>query len=1185
MTDPGGTSATGGRVSSEASMICNNCGAENREGRKFCKDCGTALGLVCPGCGTTNDPGDSFCGECGESLMADASAAVAVPSEAQAAAPATEKRFVSVLFADLVGYTTLSEDRDSEEIRDMLTNYFERAQEIIERFGGAVDKFIGDAVMGVWGATVVQEDDAERAVRAALELVDMVDALGEELDLPDLMLRAGVNSGATAVGPGGNEQGLVVGDLVNVASRLQSIAEPRTVFVGEATESVTNRSIDYRYQGERSVKGKSETVPAWRALRVASMVGGRDTDDIRQPPFVGREREMRLIKDALSGVESEGRARLVSIIGEAGIGKSRLADEFKNHVDGFTHDVYWHQGRSPSYAEGLTFWALGEMVRQRAGILETEEPARAMIRLRTTVADFVPSEDDRQWIEPKLAGLLGLAEMPPGTRSELFSALRAFFQNIAERGPTVLVFEDLHWADDGLLEFITELVERSTRSPLFVVTLARSDLLERQPGWGSQHRNSLGLRLPSLSESEMTRLLSEYLPGLPDDVIDSLADRTAGIPLYAVEIVRMLVASGELESVDGQYRFNGDADSMTLPESLQAVIGARIDRLTEEERSVLQDASVLGQSFTLEALAAMRGADPTEVESALRRLVQAEVLDIEDDPRSPERGQYHFLQSLIREVAYGRLSRPDRREKHLAVAAHFEGIDDPELAGVVAGHIMGAYEASPQGPERDALAAQALNSVVDAADRALVLHSYSQALNLLDASIGLAMDPAKRADLQLRAALVARNAGEVERGLDYAADVLDHSTADGDVTGIRRAATARSDILNSNYRSAEALEAIEGVYLDLENVDDPITAHVAAEAGRSYMLNHRLDEAIDAIERLLPVAEREGLTELTLTSLVTQATAFGQVNRPVEARTVLQGVAAVAEDAGLLMTAMRAYNNLASILLFDDPVSTMEMAEHSGEILSRLGDHRWGVRYTWDRAFDDWDNGRYGQALSRLDTYDPEDLSEWWQHSWNTGRTWVDLLRTGDPDLHLRMIEALSFFADETDQQIRVGIDSWQCDVEAAVGRWDQAYDLAMTIDDPWGSAAWRAAQAGAWTHDLQRVEAVIQLAEPIEPRRARMLRGLRMYLGATRAALQGDLAEASRVFRELIALWDGVAFLDDLTCVRATFAMLVGQDDPAAASAAQDAYDWLSETGTSSLISVYADGLPQVAAAEAATR
>jgi class 3 adenylate cyclase/tetratricopeptide (TPR) repeat protein len=1165
-------------------MICDTCETENREGRKFCKECGSSLAFSCPNCGAANDPGDKFCGDCGTVLNTDA------PDVKAAAAPQTldtptkaEKRFVSVLFADLVGYTTFSESRDSEDIGDMLTTYFDRSREIIERFGGTVDKFIGDAVMGVWGATVVQEDDAERAVRAALELVDMVDALGDELELSELALRAGVNSGATWVGPGGNEQGLVVGDLVNVASRLQSIAEPRTVFVGEATEAVTGRSIDYESKGERRVKGKSDAVPAWRALRVASMVGGRGEDDTRHPPFVGRERDMRLLKDALSAVESEQRARLVSIIGEAGIGKSRLAEEFKNHVDGFSNDTYWHQGRSPSYGDSLALWALGEMVRQRAGILETEQPARARIRLRTAVADFVPRQDDRDWIEPRLAGLLGLAEMPPGTRSELFSALRSFFQHIAASGPTVLVFEDLHWGDDGLLEFITELVERSTRSPLLVVTLARPDLLDRHAGWGARHRNSLGVRLPSLSESEMNRMFTEYLPGLPDDVIESLADRTAGVPLYAVEIVRMLMASGEINEVDGRYRFDGDLDRTALPESLQAVIGARLDRLGEDERSTLQDAAVLGQSFTLEGLAAMRDRDPADLEPILRRLVQAEVLDIEDDPRSPERGQYQFIQSLIREVAYGRLSRADRREKHLAVSAYFESIDDAELAGIVAGHVMGAYEASPEGPERDALADQARHSLLDAAHRALDLHSYTAASNLLDAAIELAFDTAERADLQLLAALVAKDAGEVERGLSYAAAALEHYTGEADTDGVRRVATVRSNIFNSTYRSPEALEAIEAAYRDIEAVDDVITAGVAAEAGRSYMLNFQDEDAIEAIDRLLPVAEREGMADVILNSLVTQATALGNVGRSVEARTILEGAATVAHESGHLMTEVRALNNLAAIRSADDPIAAMEITERSAEVLPRLGDHQWGVRTTWDRATNAMEMGRYDEALARLDTYEYEELSDWWQGFWNIGRMWVELLRTGDAEVHDALVQAFTAYADESDPQLRAGLDAWQCTSHAAIGRWDDGYALAMGGIDPTGELTWEAGRAAIWTRDLGRVEAVIDKANAFETRGA-MLRAMHGLLEAARLALVGDRSAASSLFSEVLAEFTPVFSGVRLAHVQTAFAMLVGQEDPAAARAAQDAYDWLTETGTNSLLRVYAEGLPPSSVEDRAT-
>ncbi|MDH5372790.1 MAG: AAA family ATPase, partial [Acidimicrobiia bacterium] len=497
-------------------MTCRACGAENREDRKFCRECGNSLDVPCPNCGAANDPGDKFCGTCGHQLAETSS--VPTPEARPDAGTSAEKRFVSVLFADLVGYTTYTEQRDSEDVRDMLTVYFERSREIVERFGGTIDKFIGDAVMGVWGATSGREDDAERAVRAALELVDMVSALSAELDQPELILRAGVNSGAAVVGPGGNKEGMVVGDLVNTAARLQSIAEPGAVFVGDTTHSVTNRAIQYESMGSREVKGKEEPVSAWKALRIGGMMGGKAEGELRHPPFVGRDREMRLLKDQLSAVESEQRARLVSIVGEGGIGKTRLAEEFKNHLDGFTDDVYWHQGRSPSYGDGVAFWALGEMVRRRAGIVEGEDPARARTRLRTCVAEFVTSEEDRRWIEPRLEGLLGLAEMPPGGRAELFSALRSFFLNISTRGTTVLVFEDLHWADAGLIDFIAELVERSTRSPLLVITLARPDLLDGVPTWGAQHRSSMAVRLAPLTDADMRRMVGEYLPGIDNDV-------------------------------------------------------------------------------------------------------------------------------------------------------------------------------------------------------------------------------------------------------------------------------------------------------------------------------------------------------------------------------------------------------------------------------------------------------------------------------------------------------------------------------------------------------------------------------------------------------------------------------------------------------------------------------------------
>ena len=338
------------------------------------------------------------------------------------AVPQAERRLVTVLFADLVGFTPFAEERDAEEVRETLTRYFDLASEVIARYGGSVEKFIGDAVKAMWGAPVAHEDDAERAVRAGLELVDVVRSLG-----PEIQARVGVLTGEAAVTLGATNQGMVAGDLVNTAARLQSVAAPGTVLVGEATYRAGSSAIAFESLGQQALKGKSSPVPAWRALRVVAQRGGQGRAEGLEPPFVGREEELRLLKDALDATGREQRVRLVSITGPAGIGKSRLAWEFEKYLDGVVENVLWHRGRSPSYGEGIAFWALGEMVRRRAGLLETDDEATARGRLAATVAQYVPGEEDRRWVEPALLALLGLEPAPAGGRDALFAGWRLFF--------------------------------------------------------------------------------------------------------------------------------------------------------------------------------------------------------------------------------------------------------------------------------------------------------------------------------------------------------------------------------------------------------------------------------------------------------------------------------------------------------------------------------------------------------------------------------------------------------------------------------------------------------------------------------------------------------------------------------------------------------------------------------------
>ena len=418
-------------------MNCPNCGQANEAGRKFCAECGAALVSPCPTCGTVNAAGVKFCGECGTALTADAArrAAESPPAAYQPPAPvAAQRRQVTILFVDLVGFTEFAEGRDSEDLREVQGGYFGLARDTIERYGGQVEKFIGDAVMAVWGAPVAYEDDAERAVRAALDVVGSVETVD-----PGLIARAAVVTGEATVSPDAVGQGMVSGDAVNQASRLQSAAAPGTVLVSDATRIATRQAIVFERVDDQQLKGKSLPTAAWRALRVVAGRRGAGRSEQLEAPFVGREGELRHLKDLLNTTATVRRTRVVSVVGQAGVGKSRLVWELEKYVDGIVEGVYWHYGRSPSHGEGVTFWALGEMVRQRARIAEDDDADTSRAKLAETVDDILSDPAERAWIEPRLQALLGVAEtVPSGDQEELFAAWRRFFERIAERGTTVL---------------------------------------------------------------------------------------------------------------------------------------------------------------------------------------------------------------------------------------------------------------------------------------------------------------------------------------------------------------------------------------------------------------------------------------------------------------------------------------------------------------------------------------------------------------------------------------------------------------------------------------------------------------------------------------------------------------------------------------------------------------------------
>jgi class 3 adenylate cyclase len=510
---------------------CASCGFQNEAGNRFCEECGSSLAASCPSCGEPTRTDARFCRNCGHALKTDAPATAG----ATTAAPTAERRLVSVLFTDLVGFTALAEDRDPETVRELLSRYFETATQIVTLHGGTVEKFIGDAVMAVWGTPVAHEDDAERAVRAALEMVDAVRALHA-----DLQARAGVMTGQAAVTLNAANQGMVAGDLVNTAARLQGVAEAGTVLVGEATMRAAERAVAFEPLGEHSLKGKTSPVPAWLARRVVGKGGGEGRSDALEAPFVGRDEELRQLKEVLHTVGRERRTRLVSITGPGGIGKSRLVWELEKYLDGVTETIWWHRGRSPSYGEGITFWALGEMVRRRAQLSEDDDEATTRARIQATLEEHVPDAAEREGIASALLTLLGVEPAPAGGREALFPAWRLFFERIAEKGTTALVFEDLQWADPGLLDFIDHMLEWSRAHPILIVTFARPELLERRPDWGTGRRNAVSLSLEPLSDEVMSEGLDGLVPGLPDAAVKLILERADGEDVRVVAVAQTL---------------------------------------------------------------------------------------------------------------------------------------------------------------------------------------------------------------------------------------------------------------------------------------------------------------------------------------------------------------------------------------------------------------------------------------------------------------------------------------------------------------------------------------------------------------------------------------------------------------------------------------------------------------------
>ncbi len=938
---------------------------------------------------------------------------------------------------------------------------------------------------------------------------------------------------------------MVAGDLVNTASRLQSVAPPGAVLVGEATQRAAAKSIAFEPAGDQVLKGKTAPVPAFRALRVVAEMGGRNRSEALEAPFVGRDEELRLLKDLFHATGRDRRARLVSVVGPAGIGKTRLAWEFLKYVDGLVEDTYWHSGRSPAYGEGITFWALGEMVRGRCRLLETDDDATTRAKVAEAVRDWVPDEEEQRWVEPGLLALLGSGEATAGGRDELFAAWRTFFERIASHGTVAMVFEDLHWADAGLLDFIDHLLEWSKSLPLYIVTLARPELLDRRPDWGAGKRNFTSLSLEPLPETAMRALLAGLVPGLPESAVRAIVARADGVPLYAVETVRMLVAEGRLAEEDGVYRPIGDLANLAVPETLHALIASRLDALEPADRGLLQDASVLGQSFTPAALSAVNGLDIAELEPRLRGLARREFLVHEADSRSPERGQYAFVQALIREVAYNTLARADRKVRHLAAARWFEALGDDELAGALAGQYLAAYRSAAEGPEADALAGQARLALKGAAERAAALGSHEQALSLVRQALTVTLDAAEEAELLERAGDSASAAGHHEEAVSLLGRAVDLGQVRGDRHAVARATASLSRAMLYGRQTEGArvlLEAAATEFADLEA--DPGVIALMGQLARAHLFEGEWERAIVVADRVLEAAEHADLVPVIADTLVTKGSSLCNRRRYHEGIGLIGIGGELAEAHHLHSTSLRALLNRAGNQAELDPGAALATDRSGLELARRLGVRTMVISFVAGAADAAIRAGDWEWAVRELDTELEGEVEPFDR---------ATLLYSAIPYRAYRGESVSQLVAEfdqltehSTDPTIRTQPFDLRACIALAEGRLGDARDQALTSNAmlPFLRALELAARAAFWLRDLEAARADVAAFEAtgahgpaFEASRATLRAGL--------AALEGRRADAQALYRDALRAWRHLDLPWDEALTGMDMVAVLGPDDP----------------------------------------
>ncbi len=808
--------------------------------------------VACASCGAENAAGSRFCNDCG------------APFVVVQASLGEERKVVSALFCDLVGFTADSDGADPEDVDRMLTSYFALARREIEAHGGVVEKFIGDAVLGVFGVPAAHEDDPERAVRAALRIVEGADGLRGVGGDP-IRLRIGINTGEVLVRSGvAPESGehFLAGDAINTASRIQSVAPELGVAVGLTTYEATAAVFDYTELPPATVKGKTEPVRLFQPKAPRARLG---VEVIRTSagPYIGREIDLSLLRSLFDKSVTSESAQLVTVVGEPGIGKSRIVAELLVHAQAKVPGLTWRQGRCLPYGDGVTFWALGEIVKAEAGILESDDPATAGHKIE----EAVPVGPDGDWMRQRLLPLVGLDASSSAEREELFAAWRGFLETVAERSPTVLVFEDIHWADEAMLAFLEYLADRAQGVPLFIVATARPELFERHAAFAAGLPNVNRVNLGPLSDDETARLVGELLGSVvPAELQTPLLERAEGNPLYAEEFVRLLRDRDLLEKTAAHGVVLRSGAEVPLPESIAAIIAARLDTLTAERKQMLADAAVVGKVFWAGAVAAMGERDVADVTMAMRELARKEL--IRPARRSSMIGEteYAFWHVLTRDVAYAQLPRASRAGRHVSAARWLEskagGERVEDIAEVLAHHYATALDLARTSGQADwatALEEPALRYLTLAGDKVVNLDVATATATFARA---LALTPPgneQRPALLVRFAKAVSDAGRPSDGVAAA----DEAAADFRARGDQEATVDALGVLTGcMFQTADPRRsAVEAERLALADSMPPSPAVVRAliGCGIEAAVTGRNEAALGLIDRAMEMGETLGL--------------------------------------------------------------------------------------------------------------------------------------------------------------------------------------------------------------------------------------------------------------------------------------------------------------------------------------